>query len=159
MTTRAKFKGIAAKLFAKFSDLAPNTPFVTPGMNGTFNPVTGTVTGGTDALIEYGATIREEYEARQIDGQAIQANDFKLLVQVDSFTQFDPRADNTFTFVDNIPCRIINATKDAADAVWTVQCRTGGVPDEYVIAVYDMLGSDMQQGLLDVDTTVNVELP
>lgn len=122
MTTRAKFQGIADKLFTKFADLVKPAVFTKPGTGGTLDPITGIVTGGTAAVTANAGAIREDYTAREVDGQKIQVNDFKLLVRVQELT-LDPRTDSVTVSVDGDTCNIITANKDAADAVWTLQVR------------------------------------
>ena len=122
MTTRAKFQGIADKLFTKFADLVKPAVFTKPGTGGTLDPITGVVTGGTAAVTANAGAIREDYTAREFDGQKIQVNDFKLLVRVQELT-LDPRTDSVTVAFDGDTCNIMHADKDAADAVWTLQVR------------------------------------
>jgi len=122
MTTRAKFQGIADKIFTKFADLVKPAVFIKPGTGGTQDPITGVVTGGSPPIVNSAGTIREDYTAREVDGQKIQVNDFKLLVRAQELT-LDPRTDSVTVAFDGNSCNIINASKDAADAVWTLQVR------------------------------------
>lgn len=123
MTTRAKFQGVADKLFTKFADVLKMAAFSVPGAGGTLDPITGVITGGSAPVDSMALVLREEYTAREVDGQKIQVNDFKLLVRVQELT-LDPRTDSaTVTVLNDGTCNIITANKDAADAVWTLQVR------------------------------------
>lgn len=123
MPTQAEFQQVAADLFGVFADFAKLRTFSKPGTTGTLDPNTGVVTGGSAEVTESVPTIREDYNAQEVDGQTIQRNDFKLLVQVNSFADISPRTDSVRVDVDGVGCRIINAEKDTADAVWTLQVR------------------------------------
>lgn len=123
MATQADFQQVAADLFGVFADFAKLRSFSKPGSIGTLDPNTGIVSGGGAEVIESVPTIREDYNAQEVDNQAIQRNDFKLLVQANSFTNISPRTDSVRVDVDGASCRIINAEIDAAEAVWTLQVR------------------------------------
>ena len=122
MTTRAKYQGVADKLFTKFADLVKPAVFTKPGTAGIIDPQDGSITGETPDIVSNAGAIREDYTAREVDGQKIQINDFKLLVRVQELT-LDPRTDSVKLAFDGDTCNIITASKDAADAVWTFQVR------------------------------------
>lgn len=116
--SKTKFKAVAAKLFAKASagDLTIDCVFE---QLGTYSPSTGQLPAITETI----TCIREEYNAHQVDGQIIQRDDFKLLAQYDDFIALTPRADGVTVTVDGVKCVIVKAPIDAADAVYTIQCR------------------------------------
>lgn len=118
----AKFQSLSVRLFDRFSDLVRPAVFTKPGASGTFDPVTGTITGGSSARSSNAGAIRANYEANEVDGQKIQVNDFKLLVRVNDLS-IDPRTDSVKVSFDGLTCNIIRATKDAADVIWTLQVR------------------------------------
>jgi len=49
--------------------------------------------------------------------------DFKLLAEFDSFVNLDPRSSGITATVDGVAVRLMDAQKDAANAVWTLQMR------------------------------------
>ncbi|AIM40771.1 putative structural protein [Idiomarinaceae phage Phi1M2-2] len=117
--TRQQFQNLAAQLARDtFGDFFPKRTFTQPEV---VNPVTGTVT--RPAFSESVPAIREEYEARQVDGQVVQVGDFKLLTEVAQFDAINPRTDGLQVSVDGVQCRVIRAEKDAADAMWVIQVR------------------------------------
>lgn len=122
MPTQAAFQQVAADLFSVFADFAKPTTFTRPGSGGVYDPITGETTGGTPAHASTAPAIRQDYEAQEVDGQAVQRNDFKLLVRKATLNT-DPRADSVTVSFGGRQCRIINAELDAADAVWTLQVR------------------------------------
>ncbi|HAD31527.1 MAG: hypothetical protein CL578_22400 [Alteromonadaceae bacterium] len=117
MVTRADFQGIAADIKTTFSDFFLPRVFTLPGA---VDPITEQETGGATETVD---AVREEYQARQIDGQAIQSRDFKLLALVNNFTEINPKTDGLKVNVDGVDCQVVRAEKDAADAVWIIQVR------------------------------------
>jgi len=85
-----------------------------------YDPSTGVATPNTT---DYSLTnvIREDYEAMEIDGLAIQENDAKLLIPVDDLTP-NPKIDDYVT-MDSQQWNVVNKYKDPADALWTLQIR------------------------------------
>lgn len=85
-----------------------------------YDPSTGVTTPNTT---DYSMTnvIREDYEAEEIDGLAIQTNDVKLLIPVDDLTPI-PQIDDYVT-MDSKQWNVVNKHKDPADALWTLQIR------------------------------------
>jgi hypothetical protein len=117
MVTRADFQGVASDIKTTFADFFLPRVFSLPG---SFDPITETETGGATETVD---AMREEYEAGQIDGQAIQSKDFKLLALANDFDTINPKTDGLTVSVDGTECQVIHAEKDAADAVWTIQVR------------------------------------
>lgn len=115
-TTQSEFQTLASELKAEFADFFKPRVFT---LQGSYSPSTGV----NDSVSETVDALREDYTAREIDGQSIQANDFKLLVLVSDFKVLTPRIDGLHVSVDEKECAVINAQKDAADAVWTIQVR------------------------------------
>lgn len=116
-TTKAEFVTVASDLFTEFADFIQQAVFSVPGSQ---DPVTGATQPATTETV---GVIREDYDARQIDGQQIQRNDFKLLARVSQFSAVTPRTDGVTVTVDGLACQIVTAEKDAANAVWTIQVR------------------------------------
>lgn len=118
MVTRASFQSLATKLQTTFADFFIERTFTAPSA---YDPITDTVTAGATEPVR---AVRMDYEASQVDGQIIQRLDFMLLALVNDFSAIDPRVDGVNVNVDGTDCQVINAEKDAAEAVWTMQVRT-----------------------------------
>ncbi len=117
MVTRASFQSLAESLQTTFADFFIDRTFTAPS---SYDPVTDTVTAGATETV---SAVRMDYDASQVDGQIIQKLDFKLLALVNDFSAVDPRVDGVKVDVDGTGCQVINAEKDAAEAVWTLQVR------------------------------------
>ena len=116
-TTQQEFKDAASEVFIEFADFLVGRDFVKAG---SYDPVTGTTTGD---ITENVPSLREDYDKRQIDGQSIQSNDFKLLVEAVNFATIAPNVDDLTVTVDGKRCKVIGAMIDAANAVYTIQVR------------------------------------
>ena len=116
-TFKSEFQDLADELINdEFADFRRSCVFTKPG---TYNPIDGTSgTATTDTVL----CIREDYTASQIDGQSIQANDFKLLGVADDFS-LNPRTDGIKVTFDGGTYSIISVELDAADAVYILQVR------------------------------------
>lgn len=117
--TQTKFKSVAAKLFAK-AKAGNLTQSVTFSTQGGTDPVTGATTAGVSDTVD---VVREDYKSNEIDGSIVMQGDFKLLAEFDSFVNLDPRNSGITATVDGVDVRLMDAQKDAADAVWTLQMR------------------------------------
>lgn len=117
--TQTKFKSTAAKLFAK-AKAGNLTASVVFSKAGGTDPVTGQTTTGASATVD---VIREDYQSNEIDGTLVKKGDYKLLAEFDSFVNLDPRESGITAVVDGVSVRLMDAQKDAADAVWTLQMR------------------------------------
>lgn len=117
MVTRARFQSLAERLQTKYADFFISRTFKTPGG---YDPTADEITEGSTENV---GAVREEYDARQVDGDKIQTLDFKLLALVADFETINPRTDGPEVNVDGTQCQVIRAEKDAADAVWVMQVR------------------------------------
>lgn len=123
-TLKSEFTELASELIGdEFADFATERTFTKHATGGTYNPVTETQTGGTPEQAQSIPAIREEYTERQFDGQQIKTGDFKLLAEVAEFTSFQPDTEGVTVAVDGIDCQVVRASKDPADAVYTLQVR------------------------------------
>ncbi len=116
-TTRQEFKDLALELKAEFADFFIAREFI---VTGDIHPVTGVETGGKSEVIE---CFRDVYKTGQIDGQQIQAKDFKLLVIDSDIKTIDMRTDDLKVVVDGVKCEVVNTDIDGATAAWTLQVR------------------------------------
>lgn len=117
MVTRSDFQNVAADIKTTFADFFVPRVFTLPG---SFDPITEQETGGVTETVD---AMRDKYDARQVDGAAIQVKDFKLLAMVNDFIAINPKTDGLKVNVDGVECQVIDAEKDPADAVWTIQVR------------------------------------
>lgn len=115
--TRKKFQDVAKKIKAKFADFFISREF---SLDGGFDPLTrlpaSTVTDNVECL-------REEYEQAQVDGQKIQGDDFKLLALPSDFSTLTPNTSGLKVTVEGKSCEVIEASIDAASAMWIIQVR------------------------------------
>ncbi len=116
-TTQAEFQQVADDLKAEFLDFFKPAIFT---RKGTYDPVTRTTTGDTALTVD---ALREEYNANQIDGQSIQANDFKLLVVASEFTTIKPTVDGLSCVYDGRTITVKRVSLDSANAMYTLQVR------------------------------------
>ena len=116
-TTQAEFQQVADELKIEFLDFFKPAIFT---RKGTYDPLTRQTTG--DIILTVDA-LREEYMANQIDGQSIQANDFKLLIVASEFTTIQPTTDGLSCVYDGRTITVKRATLDAADAMYTLQVK------------------------------------
>ena len=114
---KSKFKAVADKLmnetfedFKKPLTLRKATPPATYG-------------GATTYATEAHEAIRESYKASEIDGQAIQKGDFKLILEFAKWTTITPRSDNVDAIFNGATIDIVSVETDAADATYILQCR------------------------------------
>lgn len=115
-TTQAEFKAVASELKVEFSDFFKPVVF---SLAGSYSPSTGNSLATTETV----DVMREEYKQSQIDGQTIQSNDFMLLALVSDFNVIEPKTGGLKVSVDGLDCSVVKASKDAANAVWTIQVR------------------------------------
>jgi hypothetical protein len=116
--TRQQFQAVAANLAQEvFADFFIDRVFTIAG--GT-NPITGAPISGTTFTVPM---VRDDYNAAEFQSQPIEVGDFKLLGEVAAFGNNNPKANGLQVNVDGVQCRVINARKDPADAVWELQVR------------------------------------
>ncbi|MDX1453630.1 MAG: hypothetical protein R3183_13805 [Oleiphilaceae bacterium] len=117
-TLKSEFTELADELLNdEFADFLLSVTFELPG--GT-DPVDGTTTAGASDTVN---ALREDYTAREIDGNIIQSGDYKLLVENAQFANVDPRKSGITATVEGVKVNLNNAELDSADAAWTLQMR------------------------------------
>lgn len=118
--SKTKFKSVADKLFTKAEQggLTVSAAFTELGE---YNPVTQTQTADKSQTISN--CMREEFNAYEKGGDGVQRDDFKLMVQYNSFSALTPQTDVTSVVVDGLTCGIMSVDLDAADAVYILHLR------------------------------------
>lgn len=119
MKSKAQWKATALKIInkARAANLMISCTF---SLAGGYDPVTEVDSAATTEAVD---CLREEYKAGQIDGQAIQSNDFKLLALGDEFLTIYPKTAGLTVTVDGKVCTVVSASIDPADALWIIQVR------------------------------------
>jgi hypothetical protein len=110
--TKAKFQSLAAKLIDdKFSDFRRQLIF-TVTTAGSFNPVTGQMTGGTTTAYNYNA-IPQPIDVTEWQGQDVAVTDVMVVyTRIDAFA---PSVEQRCTY-DGKAMQVRQALYDAADA-------------------------------------------
>lgn len=110
--TKAKFQDLAAKLIDdKFSDFRRPLAF-TVTTAGSFNPVTGQMTGGTTTTYSYNA-IPQPIDITEWQGQDVAVTDVMVVyTRTDAFT---PSVEQSCTY-DGKAMQVRQALYDAAEA-------------------------------------------
>lgn len=120
---QAEFAGIVESIFAAFPGARHQATFTTPGSGGVYDPITGETVGGTPGASQTLEVIIDDYNAKEVDGQAIQRNDFKLICRAKDFAQIEPRSDNLTVSARGVSCRVMTAETDPMGAHWVLQVR------------------------------------
>lgn len=123
MPTKQTFKNIAGKFFTvTFKDfVAPFTFTFTP--SSTYDPITGAYSDlGTSQIL---SCIRLNHETRQYDGERIRIGDVKLISRYDDWNTLGvvPQVEDTTVVIDGDNYQIVDRQLDAADALYTMNCR------------------------------------
>lgn len=118
--SKQKFQSLATKLFekAKAGNLTGLAVFSKPG--GQKDPITGQAPAGLSDTVD---CIREEYSSQETDGIQVHVNDFKLIIQTQSFVNLSPRDNLVTVEFEGEQLSVVNASKDPADVIWTIQVR------------------------------------
>lgn len=116
MVDRVDFQNLASNLINNvFGDFRDDIVF---SVLGTYDYETQTApTVNTNAK-----GIRTEFTKNEIDGQRIQASDYKVLV-VQQGLGVDVRSDNVTMTFNGVAVSIVTVNEDAAQAVYTLQVR------------------------------------
>ena len=116
MVDRVDFQNLANTLindvFADFRDDIVFSVLGTPDYSTQITPSVDTNAMG----------IRTEYTKNEIDGQRIQASDYKVLVEQQGL-DVDVRSDNVTMTFKGVSLSIVTVNEDAAQAVYTLQVR------------------------------------
>lgn len=123
MPTKNTFRRLATKFESStFSDFFQSYTF-TMNSSATYDPLTGQYSNsGTPYDI---SCCRLDYKSNQFDGQRILIGDRKLISRVDVWDNLGlvPRVNSGSVNIDGEEYQIIDIMKDAADALYTLQCR------------------------------------
>ena len=99
------YAGLASTAARLLKDFGGNATF-SRTTGATFNPATGSYTGGTTTQFSSDAA-RFNYTKREIDGETVQRDDLRLIVQVNGG---EPLINDECTF-DSDTYRVMNVTK------------------------------------------------
>jgi hypothetical protein len=123
MPTKQTFKNIAGKFFTiTFKDFVDTFTF-TFTSSSTYDPLTGNYSDiGTNHNIE---CIRLNHESNQFDGERIKIGDIKLISRYDTWNALSvaPQVEDTTVVVDGESHQIVDIKLDAANALYTMNCR------------------------------------
>ncbi len=116
MVDRVDFQNLAAELINDtFGDFRDDIVF---SALGEYNYSTQT----TPSVDTASKGIRVEYTKNEVDGQRIQASDYKVLV-LQQGLGVDVRSDNVTMTFNSVAVSIVTVDQDAAQAVYTLQVR------------------------------------
>jgi len=121
MALKKAIQGAVKSAFQALGDLVSEVPYHVRGIEG-YSPSTSGPTiieeGGWDEMV---SAVRLSYEAKEIDGTAIQAEDVKILLDGTAIA-FRPKKADTIQFDDDI-YEVVRVEADPTQSVWTLQGR------------------------------------
>lgn len=71
---------IAAEVNGGLGEVGQEVTIATPAIDGTYDPMTDTVTGGSPPLVQDGSGSQKSYDAKSIDGTVIQQGDVRFML-------------------------------------------------------------------------------
>lgn len=117
MTLLDEFQAIPTEIFDEFESLVKVATFK---LGGGVHPVTGAVVPPTTEDVDI---LKDEFSANQVDGQAIQSGDIKLIADAKSFSSITPTVSGLKVTLEGVDYEVIRAMIDGADAAWVMQVR------------------------------------
>ena len=117
--SKTKFRALATKLFGKAEagELTVDAEF---SVSGGIDPITGVPAAGISETV---IVVPESYDEAQVDGQAIQRGDFKLLARFESFSAIDPTTNGVNVSIAGKNYAIVTH-KNEFDILYTLQVRS-----------------------------------
>lgn len=119
MKTKTQNQSKAVKMFAK-AKAAGHLIACTFSKGGGYDPITDMQSAPITEVID---CLRSNYAAGQIDGQAIQSDDFELFTLRSLFLTLTPKTQGLKVTVSGKVCTIVSIVSDPDDITLTLQVR------------------------------------